>query len=52
VRWQWTNSDAGLRIIVVEGIDLTLESQDNEMTLANGSKLSADDSLVTLRWRI
>jgi len=52
VRWKWTKIDVGLRLVVVEGVDLTLERQDNEMTLANGSRISADETLATLRWRI
>jgi hypothetical protein len=52
VRWPWTKLDYGVRIGIVAGVDLTLEYQDNEMTLANGAKISNDESLATLRWRI
>jgi len=52
VRWEWTKIDYGVRLTLVNGIDLTLEYGDNEMTLANGSKVSNDELLTTLRWRI
>jgi hypothetical protein len=52
VRWPWTKIDYGVRIGLVEGVDLTVEFADNEMTLANGRKVSNDELLSTLRWRI
>jgi len=52
VRWEWTKIDYGVRLGIVGGTDLTLELQDNEMTLASGAKLSNDELLATLRWRV
>jgi hypothetical protein len=52
VRWEWTKLDAGLRIGILAGIDLTIELQDNTMTLASGAEVSNDEWLGTLRWRI
>jgi hypothetical protein len=52
VRWPWTKIDYGLRLGIVEGIDLTAEYQDNEMTLASGARLTYGELLATLRWRI
>ncbi len=52
VRWEWTKLDYGVRLGIVEGVDLTLEFQDNEMTLATGAKVSNDELLATLRWRV
>lgn len=52
VRWEWTKLDYGLRLGIVEGVDLTLEFADHEMTLANGRKVSNDELLTTLRWRV
>ena len=52
VRWEWMKLDYGIRLTIVEGIDATIEFADNEMTLANGSKVSNDELLGTLRWRL
>jgi hypothetical protein len=52
VRWPWTKLDYGLRLGLFDASDLTVEWADNEMTLANGSKISYDELLVTLRLRI
>ena len=52
VRWEWTKIDAGLRVGILQGIDFTVELQDNEMTLLNGTEVSNDEWLGTLRWRI
>jgi hypothetical protein len=52
VRWEWSKLDAGIRLGILAGIDLTVELQDNEMTLASGAKVSNDEWLATLRWRI
>lgn len=51
VRWEWSKLDYGVRMGIVEGVDLTLEFADNEMTLANGTKVSNDELLTTLRFR-
>jgi len=52
VRWEWTKIDYGVRLGIVGGTDLTVEFQDNEMTLASGAKISNDELLATLRWRV
>ena len=52
VRWEWSKLDYGLRLGIIEGVDLTLEFADNEMTLANGRKLSNDELLTPLRFRM
>ena len=52
VRWEWVKLDYGLRIGIIQGVDLTVEFADNEMTLANGRKVSNDELLSTLRWRM
>ncbi len=50
VRWEWSKLDYGLRIGIIQGVDLTIEFADNEMTLANGNKVSNDELLTTLRF--
>lgn len=52
VRWEWTKLDYGVRLGILQGIDLTIEFADHEMTLANGRKISNDELLSTLRWRM
>lgn len=50
--WDWVKIDAGLRLGVISGVDLTLEYADNRFTLANGAKRENNELLTTLRWRI
>ena len=50
LRWQWTKIDAGLRLTIIEGIDVTAEYADNEFILLNGKHIRNDETLVTLRW--
>jgi hypothetical protein len=50
--WDWTRIDGGLRVVVISGIDLTLEYADNDFTLASGRKASNNEFLATLRWRV
>lgn len=52
VRWEWTKLDYGVRLGIIQGVDLTIEFADNEMTLANGRQVSNDELLSTLRWRM
>lgn len=52
VRWEWAKLDYGIRLGIVDGVDLTVEFADNVMTLANGREISADELLATLRWRV
>jgi len=50
-RWDWVKVDYGVRLGIVEGIDLTAEYADNTLTTAAGVDLSEDELLVTLRVR-
>jgi hypothetical protein len=52
VRWPWEKLDYGVRIGLVGESDLTAERSENEMTLANGRRISYDELLVSLRLRI
>ena len=52
MRWEWTKLDYGIRLTIIQGVDLTAEYADNTMTLLNGNEISADELLVTLRWRM
>ena len=52
VRWEWVKLDYGLRLVLVDGFDVTIELAENEMTLANGREISYDELLATLRWKI
>lgn len=49
--WDWDKIDAGLRLGIFQGIDLTLEYADNRFILANGSERTNNEYLATLRWR-
>jgi hypothetical protein len=49
--WDWEKIDWGVRLGIVEGIDLTAEYADHTMTLTSGAERSNDELLVTLRWR-
>ena len=49
--WEWEKIDWGVRLGIVEGIDLTAEFADHTITLVSGAKRSNDELLVTLRWR-
>jgi hypothetical protein len=51
VNWDWEKLDIGLRMGLVDRLlDLTVEWNDNELTLDNGNTLSLDEFLATLRW--
>ncbi len=50
--WDWTKIDAGLRLGVISGVDLTVEYADNRFTLASGAKRENNELLTTLRWKI
>lgn len=50
--WDWVKIDAGLRLGIISGVDLTLEYADNRFTLASGAKRENNELLTTLRWRI
>lgn len=49
--WDWDKIDAGLRLGIFEGIDLTLEYADNKFILGNGAERENNEFLATLRWR-
>lgn len=52
IGWDWTKLDYGLRLGIRSNIDLTAEYADNEMTLFNGRKVSNNELLTTLRWKM
>jgi hypothetical protein len=49
--WEWEKTDAGLRIGIVPGADLTIEQAHNRFLTARGWK-TYDELLTTLRWRM
>jgi hypothetical protein len=49
--WEWTKLDAGVRLGIVPGIDLTVEYARNRFTLRSGREAANDELLTTLRWR-
>lgn len=50
VHWEWQKIDYGLRLGLLNGLDLTLEFADNEFVLNNGAKASEDEYLATFRY--
>lgn len=50
--WDWEKIDAGLRLGIFPGVDLTVEYEDNRFILGNGAKRENNEFLTTLRWRI
>jgi hypothetical protein len=50
--WDWTKIDAGLRLGVFPGVDLTAEYANNRFILASGAKRNNNELLVTLRWKV
>lgn len=49
--WEWEKTDAGIRIGIVPGTDLTIEQAHNRFLTARGWK-TYDELLTTLRWRM
>ncbi|HVR98947.1 MAG TPA: hypothetical protein VMW27_20170 [Thermoanaerobaculia bacterium] len=49
--WDWEKLDAGVRLGIVQGIDLTLEYADNSFILGSGAEAENNELLTTLRWR-
>ena len=49
--WEWDKFDVGVRLTLVDGIDLTAELALNDFVLGSGAERSNDELLVTLRWR-
>ena len=52
VRWDWEKIDAGLRVTIIEGLDVTAEYSKNEFVLLNGTHRENNESLVTFRWKM
>jgi hypothetical protein len=50
--WDWVKIDAGLRLGIIAGVDLTVEYADNTFTLASGAKRDNNELLTTLRWKM
>jgi hypothetical protein len=50
--WDWYKVDAGLRVVLLSGLDLTAEYADNTFTLASGAKKHEYEFLSTLRLRV
>ncbi|HTG35965.1 MAG TPA: hypothetical protein VLB76_23815 [Thermoanaerobaculia bacterium] len=50
--WDWEKIDAGLRLGLLTGLDLTLEYADNRFILATGAKRKNNEFLTTLAWRL
>ncbi|HVS03869.1 MAG TPA: hypothetical protein VMT16_13970 [Thermoanaerobaculia bacterium] len=51
VSWEWDKLDAGVRLGIVPGTDLTLEYARNRFILKSGREAENDEYLATLRWR-
>ena len=49
--WEWTKTDAGLRIGIIPGTDLTVEMAHNKFLTRAGWR-TLDETLATLRWRM
>ena len=49
-RWEWDKLDIGLRVTVVEGLDITFEQNLNDFILTSGAERQQDETLVTVRW--
>lgn len=50
--WDWEKLDAGIRLGIVPGTDLTLEYAANRFILGSGAERENDEFLTTLRWRM
>ena len=46
--WDWRKLDAGVRVGIVRGVDLTMEYSHHDVTLGDGTKLHPDEALMTL----
>jgi hypothetical protein len=49
--WEWEKTDAGVRIGIVPGADLTIEHSHNRFLTKAGWRTN-DELLSTLRWRM
>ncbi len=52
LRWDWEKLDYGLRLTVIEGIDITVEYADVTTITPKGGEFELDEFLTTLRWRL
>ena len=50
--WDWQKLDAGVRLGIFPGVDLTMEYARNRFILGSGATRENDEGLATLRWRI
>lgn len=50
--WDWKKLDAGLRVGIIPGADLTVEYADHEFILGSGAKRDNNELLTTFRWRV
>jgi hypothetical protein len=50
--WDWKKLDAGLRLGLISGVDLTVEYADHEFILGSGAKRDNNEMLATFRWRV
>jgi hypothetical protein len=49
--WDWEKIDYGIRLGIVQGIDLTAEFADNSFVLKSGDTVDNNEFLATLHWR-
>lgn len=49
--WEWSKLDAGVRLGILPGVDLTVEYARNRFILRSGREVANDELLTTLRWR-
>ncbi|HEX8169794.1 MAG TPA: hypothetical protein VF824_04545 [Thermoanaerobaculia bacterium] len=52
VWWNWTKYDAGLRITLRHGLDVTAETTRHSIGSPSKQKLRLRETLVTVRWRV
>jgi hypothetical protein len=50
--WDWVKIDAGLRLGIISGVDLTVEYAENTFTLGSGAERDNNELLTTLRWKM
>lgn len=50
--WDWKKLDAGVRVGIIPGADLTVEYADHEFILGSGAKRENNELLTTFRWRV
>ncbi|HEX3130987.1 MAG TPA: hypothetical protein VH394_26875 [Thermoanaerobaculia bacterium] len=50
--WDWVKIDAGVRLGIISGVDLTVEYEDNTFTLGSGAERDNNELLTTLRWKV